>query len=228
MAAGFSTRTIAIVVVVAVVAAGFGYWGYRAHKQRETDKAIMALVTDTSVRMRDALGIATAPPTADRTRFVKKLEEHAVTSERNYQLLKRIDSRSNLVLTDAADDYLLTVREILKRQFETHRYRLLLAESSAALRNHMRADNRTGAWVQDAVKAKERVNKEYRGYNLAASALEKLLDSFAASQQKIAPYVAPALLIPDAQAADARRRLGEESRLTTAEFENLQQTAGVR
>jgi hypothetical protein len=225
MAIRLDTRILVVAFVALAVAVAVALWGYSAHKKRELDKAALALVADTAARLRDALAIETAPPTANRAGFVKKLGEHAVSADRNLQKLKRLGSGSDLALTDAADGYVLTAREILKKQAESRRYRLLLEDSSQALRAHMRADNRTGAWVQDAVKVKERVNKDYRDYSLASGALDTLLGSFTASQLKIAPYVEPKVLIADALVGEARRRAREDARQVTAEFKNLQLAA---
>ncbi|MBI3043144.1 MAG: hypothetical protein HYY78_10005 [Betaproteobacteria bacterium] len=224
-----SNRTIAIVAAALVVAAALGYWGYSSHKKKlELQRSVVALMADTSVRLRDALGIEIAHRATDRAMFIKKLDEHAAAADHNLQALKRLGSAPGQALVDAADDYLLTTREILKKQLDAHRYRLLLADSSQALLDHMRADNRTGAWIQEAVKAKERVNKDYRGYSLAAGALDKLLDSFAASQAKIVPHVAPAAIIPETLAAEARRRARDDSRQAALEFEKLQQPGAAR
>ncbi len=229
MTARPSNRTIVIAAVALVVAVALIYWGYSAHqKKREANKAVVAMITDTGVRLRDALGIETAPPTTDRAIFLKKLDEHAATADHNLQTSKHVGAALDQALADAADDYLLTAREILKRHAESYRYRLLLAESTQALRGHMRADNRTGAWVQEAVKAKERVNKDYRGYSFAASTLDKLLESFAASQMKIVRYVEPRVLIQETLVAEARKRVQEDSRQFAAEIEKITQFEAFR
>lgn len=223
------TRTLAIAAVALVVAVALAYWGYSAYqKKRDANQAVVALVTDSGVRLRDALGIETAPTTTDRTRFLKKLDEHAATADHNLQTAKRASAAADLALGDAADDYLLTVREILKRHAESYRYRVLLAESAQALQGHMRADNRTSAWVQEAVKARERVSNDFRGYRVAASTLDKLLDTYAASQTKIAPYVEPRLLIPATLVDEARKRVQDDLRQATAEIEKTRQTEAFR
>ena len=228
MIARYDTKTIAIAAAALIVAVALLYWGYSAHKKSGANQTILTLVTDTGTRLRDALEIETAPPPTDRTGLVKKLDEHAATADLNLQTLKRLDAAPVQTLADAADDYLVTAREILKKQADSHRYRLLLAESSQALRDHMRRDNRTRAWIQEAVKAKARVNKDYRDYNLAAGILDKLLDSLAASQKKIALYAGRAILIEDSLVADARRRVQEDLRVVTVEFEKLGQIAAPK
>lgn len=193
------TRIIAIGLVVAVVGAAIGWWGYGAHQKRELRKTIVGLVADSASRMREAL----ATP-ADSPETTRRDEGHAAAAERNLAQLKSLAAAREQLLADAADDYLLTSREILKRVVESRRYRQMLTESLQALTEHMRADNRTGAWVQEAVKARERVNKDHRGYAAAAAALDKLLLSFPDSQKRIAPDVGPAVLI-DATAIEAAR-----------------------
>lgn len=228
MSIRYDAKTLAIAAVALIVATGLLYWGYSAHKKSGANQAILALVMDSGTRLRDALGIESAPPTADRTMFVKKLDEHAAAAELNLQKFKRLDTASVQALADSADDYLVTTREILKRQADSHRYRLLLAESSQALRDHMRLDNRTGTWVQEAVKAKERVNKDYRGYDLAAVTFDKLLGSLAVSQKKIAPYADKAILIEASVIADTHRRVQEGLRVVAAEFEKIGQIAAPK
>jgi hypothetical protein len=221
-------RIIVIAVAAVMLAGALGYWAYSGHKLREIEQATLALAADTGARLRDALAIETAPTTADRGSFIRKLDEHAATVDRNLQSLRGFDSGANLALADAADDYLLTTREILKRQADSRRYRLLLRDSARALREHMRADNRTGAWVQKAVEAKNRVNKDYHGYVQASDALDQLLGSFGASQKKIAPYQAPSLVIAGTSIDEARRRVREDKKQAAAEFEQLQRIGASR
>lgn len=220
--------TVIVAIAVAVVAAGLGYWVYEKHKQRELQKAVAVLLKDASSRMRDALGIEAAPPTVDRARFVKQVEGHAATAERNLQTLQGLEGKRNRALVDAADDYLLSVQEILKRQAASHRHRLQLAESGQALREHFGADDRSGAWVTAAVKLKERAERDYRDYRLAVSTYAKLLDQFPASQAKVVPYLEPTLVIDDATLAQARRGALEIEKQTTAEIEKLRQLHPAR
>jgi hypothetical protein len=193
------SRTRIIAIGLVVVGAAIGWWGYGAHQKSELRKTIVGLVADSASRMREAL----ATP-ADSPETTRRDEEHAAAVERNLAQLKGLAAAREQLLADAADDYLLTSREILKRVVESRRYRQMLTESLQALTEHMRSDNRTGAWVQEAVKARERVNKDHRGYAAAAAALDKLLLSFPDSQKRIAPDVGPAVLI-DATAIEAAR-----------------------
>ena len=220
--------TVFAVVVVLLLAVGLGVSVYYKKKQRELRNVVAVLLKDAGSRMRDALGIEAAPPTMDRARFLKQVEAHAATAERNYLALRRLDSAWDRALVSAADDYLLTSREILKRQAASHRHRRLLTESALALREHMRVDNRTGAWVTEAVKLKERAEKDYRDYRIAVGAYAKLLDEFPASQEKIARYVQPTLIIENTAINNARHGAREIEKQATTQIEQLRQMHAAR
>jgi exonuclease VII large subunit len=223
-----NSRTIGIAVAAALVAAVLGYWGYGAHKTRAVQSTAVRQVTDAAVRLREALTILAGRPEGDAAQTVQKLDEHAAAVDHGLQELKRLGSSSHQALADAADDYLLTAREILKRQAESQRYRSLWRQSWQALRDHLRHDTRTGAWVQQAVKARERVNRDFRGYSMAAETLEKLLESLAASQKRIAPYTGAGSLIADGLVAKARGRVLDDLQRATAEMDKLKQLDALR
>ena len=216
-------KIIAVALVAALATAAAGWWGYGEHQKRELRKAIVALVADTGARLRGALTATAEGPEAAR-----RLEEHAAAADRNLAELKRMNAARAPALADAADDYLLTSREILKRLADVQRYRRLLSESLPALLEHMRADNRTGAWVQEAVKARERANKDHRGLSLATGALDPLLQSFPASQKKIALHVDPSLMIEDGVLDAARARALAAAKQAAAEFEKTRRLDAFR
>ena len=209
-----------IVAVAALLAAmALGYWGYGALKILEAQWTAVGGVKDASERLREALTIEAGPPAADRAQTVRKLDEHVAAVDRFLQKLKWVDASSDQALVDAADDYLLTAREILKRQADAHRYRLQWTESWQALREHMRNDDRTGAWVRQAVKARERANRDFRSYSIAARLFAKLLETLPASQKRIAPHFGPGVLIGNDLLAKARGRALQDAERAAVEME---------
>jgi hypothetical protein len=224
-----SSRTLAIAVAALLAVAAAGYWGYSAHQKRqEARKAMLALVADSAAVLRDALGIETAPPTVDRSRFVKRLADHAAKTESNYRRFQRLGSRPGRALADAADAYLLGARETLKRQLEAHRQRVLMAEDARALREHMGSGNRGAEWGGEAVRAREKLNHSHRAYRIAAEALDSLLESLPENQARVAPHLAPTSIIPDALVADARRRVQQDLRRVEDEVNRLQRFEAFR
>jgi len=218
MATGSNNTVIAVVLLVA--AAALGYWTYGAHKKGESGKTGMALAQETARHLQEALSTEPGRPSPET---VQAIGDYAAAASRNLEAVKRLDAAGNQALVDALDDYLLTSREILGRQAASYRFRGQLLASTQALRDHMRADNHTGAWVREAVQAKERVEKDYRDYAGAAEALDELLKSFPASQAKLASHSRTAPLIDDKLVAEARKRSNAALKQATDEVEKIRQ-----
>jgi len=216
-------KVLLAALVAVVTGSAFGYWGAAEFEQRERRDDIVWLVQDTSLRLRTALvSEPVAAATADDGGALRPLYEHAVAVDRHLQKLRNIDTSDGAALgalADAADDYLLTCREILLRRASSQRYRVKFSGDLQQLRHHMRSDNRTGAWITAAVRAKERVDEDYRDFRIASTALVTLIDSFPAAQAKIAPHVDAARLIDDAVVATARERMIAASQATARELE---------
>ena len=205
-------------LVLVVTGSAFGYWNIARHEQRERRDDIVWLIQDTSLRLRVTLTSEVAIA-LDESEMLRSLYEHAVAVDRHLQKLRNMDTTGAGNLANAADDYLLTSREILLRRASSQRYRVKFSGDLEQLRHHMRSDNRTGAWITAAVRAKERVDEDYRDFRIASTALVTLIDSFPAAQAKIAPHVDAARLIDDAVVAKARERIVLASQATERELD---------
>lgn len=217
-------RAKALLVALVTLAAGsaFGYWGYIGYQQREQRELrdeVTALVQDTAVRLRAALATQPGGVNPDNPEALRSLYDHALVVDANLTKFRSLDASSLGHLADAADDYLLTSREIVLRRASGQRNRLKFADDLRNLRHHMRADDRTGAWITAAVRARERVEEDYRDYYAASTALRSLLESFPAAQAKIAPHVDAALLIEDNVVNDAHQRVTAVTRATVEELD---------
>jgi len=219
------SKNILFAAVALVVAAVFGYWAYGTHKKSEVSKTAMALAQETGRHLQEALSTEPGRPS---TETVQAVTEYAAAASRNLGTLKRLDASGTQQLVDALDDFLLTSREILGRQAASYRFRRQLNASTQALRDHMRADNRTGAWVREAVQAKERVEKDYRDYASATEALDKLLESFPASVAKLAARSRAPALVDERLIAEARKRSSAALQQATDEVEKIRQFAVPR
>jgi len=211
-----------IAVVALVVAVALGYWVYGIQKKSDTGKTAMALAQETGRHLQESL---TEDPGKPSSEMVQSVGEHAAAAARNLEALKRLDAGGNRELIDAVDDFLLTSREILGRQAASFRFRRQLNASMQALRDHMRADNRTGAWVREAVQRKERVEKNYRDYASATEALDKLLESLPVSAAKLAARSRAAPLVDANLVAEARKRTSAALQRAAGEMEKIRQLA---
>lgn len=214
------SKPLAIAGLILVIAAAAGYWAYTAYTQTKLRKTVVALVTDTSQRLRSALAGAAATPAA-RFETAADIDGHAATVERNYSELRRVDPSVVGPIAEAADDYILTSREILRRIAISDRARLSLAVNSAALQDHMRSDRGEATWPREAVRLKGQVDQDYRNYRLAAQTLIELLDSFPASQARVAAHVGPAVLIEMTLVSSVRVAAAETTSRLAASVEKL-------
>ena len=212
-------RQLAIAGLILVIAAVAGYWAYSVHSQKQLRRTVVALVTDTSQRLRDVLTSAAAGTPAARFDTVAEIDAHAAKVHRNYSELGTLDQAG--AITEAADDYILTSREILRRIAVSDRARLNLAVNSVVLQDHMRSDRGEAAWPGEAVRLKQRVEQDYRDYRLAAQALVSLLDALPASQSRMAAHLGPGVLVDLALIASARSTVLETSSRLAAATQKL-------
>jgi hypothetical protein len=209
-------------VIALVVAVVLGYWAYGIQKKSDTGKTAMALAQETGRQLQEAL---TADPGRPSSEMVQSVGEYAAAATRNLETLRRLGGGGNRELLDAADDFLLTGRETLVRQAAAFRYRRQLNASTQALRDHMRADNRTGGWVREAVQHKERVEKDYRDYSTTIEALDKLLGSLPGSATNLAARSRTAPFVDANLVAEARKRTNAALQQATGEMEKIRQMA---
>jgi hypothetical protein len=215
-----NSNPLALAGIALVLVAGLAYWGYGTYTQSQARKAAAALVKDTSERLREAL-VLEAEQRSTTVQAVARLEEHVAAVERNYAGLRRLDAEAPGEFVEAADDYLITSREILRRIAVSNRARRDLAGSSEALRGHMRSDRGAALWPGEAVRLREGVDRDYRDYRLAAETLVKLIESFPASQARIAPHVEAALLIDSGILAAARTAAFNSAKTLAAMIDSL-------
>ena len=212
------TKLLAGALIAVATGSAFGYWRAAEYEQRERRNDVLWLVQDTSLRLRAALAIE--PPAAvSKEEVLRALYDHAAVVDRHVGKLHSSETSGFGNLADAAEDYLVTSREILLRRASSQRHYLRVADDLQRLRQHMRADNRTGAWITEAVRAKERVEEGYRDYRIASTALVGLLQSFPVAQARIAPHVETALLIDDNVVNEAHQRVTLASRETLRELD---------
>jgi hypothetical protein len=188
-------RTFSIVVAAIVLVVGT-YIAYEKYTRRNE---VVALVNDTGTRLRAALQAqAAGGGNADAEASAKAVEAHART-------LHSMNSSSFRPLADAADDYFVTAREILRRQADIQRARTGVTTNLDALNGHIKADRGRSDWPREAVQLKEALDKDARDYKIAVDSYASLLGSLTASQMKIAPFVDSGLMIDERLVRDARQ-----------------------
>jgi len=226
---GLFTRTTALGLAALVIASALGYWGVSAYRKSQLQGAVTALVQDSSERLQGALAVETEAVHEDAARMVRRLDDQAQEVDKHVIELRGMSASPNRALVDAAEEYMLTVRQILRNQAASHRYRIQVSASEQALRNHMRtANRRSGNWIKEALRAKDRMEKEYFDYRISVDAFGRLLESYPATRKKLALQVGAVLLVEEAVAANARKRALATSKRVADDVERARQLAAVR
>jgi hypothetical protein len=215
MISGSRARTAAIAAVVLVAASVLGYCGFREYGERGLHAAVVALVTDTSARLRDALDGEAGARAAAPAEVARRLDEQAGEVDQRLAALHRLRASPDRALVDAADLYMVTARELLRRTASSHRYREAFVSSTQALRSLAQtADRRSGTWIAQTIAAKERAERDYSDYRRAVDATVSLLESLADPRVRLARRVDPAILIEEglrAQATERARKAGKRA-----------------
>jgi hypothetical protein len=191
-----SIRTVSVVIASVVLIVGT-YLAYEKYTRRNH---AIALVTDTSARLRAALQAQAADNAGSN------LEAQATAAEAHASTLRKMNTSSFRPLADAADDYLVTAREILRRQADMQRTRERVDAGFAALSAYIKADRGANNWTHEAARMKQALDKDARDYRIAVESYASLLQSLSASQVRMAPFVGEGVLIDDRLVADARQR----------------------
>ena len=172
-------RSVLSIVAVAIVIA-LGLWAYSAHRTHTTRAAITVLVRDSGERLKPALTQTGAPGAFDAA---------ARAVEGDVATLRKLDTQAVLPLADAADGYLVSVREILRRRAVMHNAHDPLAKGLEGLTQHLKSDRGAAAWPGEAVRLKDGLERDFRGYRIATESYVTLLETLPAAQSKIAEHV---------------------------------------
>ena len=186
-------RYVVIIAAVAIVAV-LCIWGYSAYRAHTTRAAIVALVTDAGERLKTALRM---DGQADFEAAARAADSHVTT-------LRKLDTGSMLPLADAADGYLVTAREILRRRAAIQSARERVSKDIEALTQHLQTDRGAALWPREAVRLRDEVDRGFREYRIATESYAELLETLPGAQAKIGEHVKTVWTGDDKTIRDAR------------------------
>jgi len=192
-------KRYAVAIVAIVIALALGVWLYQWYRVQSSRDAVVAAIKDASERLRASWPREANEPAID-------FEAHARAVDAHVLALRSMNTSSIRELGDAADDYLVTAREILRRQSAMQGSRERLSKDVEILARHLQSDRGRAAWPQQAVRLKSAVDTDLRDYRIASESYASLLKSLPASQAKVAPHLDRASIIDENAAKDAGTR----------------------
>jgi len=206
--------TAPLLIAVLAIGAVIGYTMWGQHQKLQQERAVAALVGDTTTQLRQAL---TAAPT----------KENFSRIDGNLRSLK---APRQPELADAAEHYILGAREIVRRRLDAARFAQQAAAGRQALTAHMNAagGRRGEAWFRAALDLKKKVEREHFELDITLKALYELLGSLPEAQTRLAPHVRPALLLEDRLRLQAREQARADAERAAGELEKVRRLAEAR
>jgi hypothetical protein len=192
------------------LAALAGYLVWAGYETRAERHEIVALVSDTTARLREALD---APSFA---------AEGSRRVEASYLRLRALKARRNPGLADGAEHYLLGAREILRRQEASQRQSRQAAASRAALDAHLRrAHTRNVGWIDAAMVLRKNAENDHFELDRTLRALAELLESLPDAAKRLAPHLEADVLLEESARERAHRYAAEQARRAARELERV-------
>ena len=201
-----------LIAVLAIVGAVIGYTMWGQHQKLQQERAVTALVADTTTQLRQAL---TATPTKE---IFSRIDGN----------LRSLKAPRQPELADAAEHYILGAREIVRRRVDGARFAQQAAASRRALTAHMNAagGRRGEAWFRAALDLKKRVERDHFDLDITLHALYDLLGSLPDAEKRLAPHAA--LLLEEPLRVQAREQAREDAERAAAELEKVRRLAEAR
>ena len=202
-----------LIAVLAIVGAVIGYTMWGQHQKLQQERAVTALVADTTTQLRQAL---TATPTRE---MFSRIDGN----------LRSLKAPRQPELADAAEHYILGAREIVRRRLDAARFAQHAAAGRQALSAHMNAaggGRRGEAWFRTALDLKKKVEREHFELDVTLKALYELLGSLPDAEKRLAPH--RALLLEEPLRAQAREQARADAERAAAELEKVRRLAEAR
>jgi len=197
------TRAIGwIVGIIALAAiALIGYAVYAGSQKKAQQAKVIAVVEDTTTKLRQALE--------------KSSVELFDALDAN---LKAARAPRDPQLTDAAEHYILSAREITRRRNDTVKLWAAAHASRQALAAHMaRAERRSEQWLRSAVSLKKRVEDDYFQLTLTLKGIDEILLKLPQEEKPFAARYGNDALLPRDEIDRARKQ--SQAELKRAEDE---------
>jgi hypothetical protein len=221
---GSRARIAAITIAVLLIATVLGYVALRQYRTHAVQGVVTALVAETSTRLRDALAADAGGAPAESAR---RLDEQADEIDQRLAALHRVRPVPDRALVDAADLYMVTARELVRRTAASLRYREAFAASTGALRALAEtADRRSGTWIGRVISAKEQAERDYSDYRRTLDAMVRLLESLAEPRARLARLVDPARLVEEPLRAQAEASAREAAKRAADQLDQARRLAG--
>jgi len=216
-------RTIIAAFAIAVAVA-LAYASFVAYEKSELRAQLAGAVAAASDRLGETLAIDVNESPAG---LAGKLDGNIAQTEAALQRIRLAATRRDPPLAEAANGYLASVLEVLRRQAGAARYRAQFIDDRKALTAHMAAaGSRSDSWGAEAIRLRKRVEEDYFGYQLAVSSLDNMLAGLAEARRNLLLRHPSAKVLAETDIAQARERSVTAAAVAKLELEKARRLAG--
>ena len=199
------------------LACALAWWTYRWAQKRELQQEVIALVQDSTARMRETLELLAAGPEARA-----KLEADFTALEGSVGRIQALNASLHPALVQAADDYVSDAHALLRRQLALRAGRDAVLADVSELNNHLRAaGTRSPEWIRQAIALNRRLEKSFFDYRFAAGGLEKSLRSLRDARPWLLTLVPADAVVDEQSVSAAEKRLLDLSTQIERQVENV-------
>lgn len=208
-----------VLLALAAIAAGL-VWD--RHQTRLLQETTLARIDAATRALRDVA--VPAPATAELARALASGTERI---EQELTALRGTAPGRIPQLAAGADGYLLTAREVLRRQTVMLQLRLKISAGIAAFRAHM-GDRNAADWTTRAVQLKNSLEQDYREFQRTVDAHATIADSLPAEREALEKLVPEDRLIAAAEITAMREAVQAAATAVAGEVSAARQLAAPR
>lgn len=206
----------AIIAAVVLLVLGPGYWFYKESGKEDQRNAVAQIVAGSTQSIALSLSLRGAEGEA------RELDKLVAAADGPISALRGYAGKREPDVFEAAEQYAVDVQRVFRRQAALVRVREVTAASQNALMSHMtRSENRSDAWIREAVDLRKKLEKDFFDFRAGAAAYSSALEALPASRRKVAELLPGASLYDEAAIGKLQTRAAEDARAATEELENL-------
>jgi hypothetical protein len=193
-----------IIAAVAIFAGVVAFAGYGTYQKRELHARVIEIVAAASGQLDEALSVDVNVPSAG---LADGLDDKVAQAESSLRQLRALGAHRDPALVEAADPYVASVLEVLRRQAGAARHRARFTEDRKLLDAHMAGvGTRSESWFAEAIRLRQRLDQDYYDYQLTVTSLGNMLGGLVPARRKLADILPTVPLPPETAVKQARER----------------------
>jgi len=197
-------KRIVIIAAATILVAVLSYGGYAVHQKRELRASVVEAIATASRQLDETLAVDVIAPPAG---LAERLDANVAQADGALQKLRSLGARRDPQLVEAADPYVASALEVLRRQAGAVRHRARFVEDRDALKEYMaRVATRSENWAAEAIRLKKQLEQDNFDYQLTVASLGNMLGGLLEARRKVAAQLPAAPLAEEAAVVRARER----------------------